>query len=431
MKTFIPKKFIAGFQNRQTKTGRLAFLTYKDEKDNIKFETSWSNWKDDKIPVEEFDNSIMTTLYVGNAAGGCKSGWNYRQEYIQLSDDRGLTFEIPTYEFLELLDYSVCDHGILRGEFVFAWYSNYLHVISREEPRYKEILAHSLKIQQEKITKISQMIPGKEYKLRNVPSTFYNDPNEFYFLGSLPVIKYDLKSSQTKLVFFSKIKPDLFFFTDIKNVDYATSNKLSDNELKENINRFEHTPYSKRWWKEYRFKSKLIPNKYEHNYAYDKNAIYASSIDEYGNIFTQGLTRNNCTEWSYNGYSSGNHVSINFKDSSTISIKWFNLLKDEDINVPIQFVNCPDYWNYRRTMVDIIDEGYVFNSKDRDKIKKNWPEIKSFIESHTINEPISWQGYDLECDGYRFNISEFILHGFLFGTQGNFPVNTIYKFSTK
>lgn len=433
MNTFIPKEIIAGFQERNTKTGKLAFLTYLDKKGKIKFETSWSNWKSDKIPVETFKNDIMTTLYIGNAAGGCKSGWNYRQEYIQLSDDRGITFEIPTDEFLELLDYSICDHGILKGEFVFGWTSNYLHVISTEEECYKAIKEHSEMINNKKITKVSEMIPGKAYKLRNICWEIRREveENTCYFIGSLPVIKYDLKTSSTKLVFVHK---DKFFFSDIKNVEYENSNfsSLSETDLKEYINRFEHSPYSKKFWKEYRFKGKLIQNESTFEKNTYKDNIWTSLLDENGNILTHKIESEDCYDYkSWNGKSWGISI-INPQCKNGKVINWCNILKDEEINIPIEFVNYPDTWRYSRGYLPLIDECIILNSKDREKVRKNWNDIKTFINNHTENRPLEFDKcYDFICDGYSFNLSEFLYMGFIFGPYGNFSVNKIYDLVSK
>jgi hypothetical protein len=52
----IPKKIKLGYQERkETYTGKLGYIIQQDNKGKWRKEKSWNDWKDDKLPVDEFD----------------------------------------------------------------------------------------------------------------------------------------------------------------------------------------------------------------------------------------------------------------------------------------------------------------------------------------------------------------------------------------
>lgn len=54
---FIPKVINVGYQKRSdTYTGKLAYVIYYDEKNKLRKEASWQNWRDKEIPNDEFEN---------------------------------------------------------------------------------------------------------------------------------------------------------------------------------------------------------------------------------------------------------------------------------------------------------------------------------------------------------------------------------------
>lgn len=56
---FIPKRINVGFNKKEdTYTKRLAYVIYYDHKGKLRKETSWQNWRDHKIPNEEFDKNL-------------------------------------------------------------------------------------------------------------------------------------------------------------------------------------------------------------------------------------------------------------------------------------------------------------------------------------------------------------------------------------
>jgi len=96
-KLMIPTKIKVGHQTRgDTYTGKLAYVIYYDEKGKLRKETSWSNWRDHKIPDEEFDNIPTEGFVLNKGVGGARQswGWNTRNEYIRAVSYTHLT--LPT-----------------------------------------------------------------------------------------------------------------------------------------------------------------------------------------------------------------------------------------------------------------------------------------------------------------------------------------------
>lgn len=120
---FIPKKIKVGFQNRSdTYTGKLAFVTYYDEKGVLRKEKSWNGWRNPKIEPIEFDNIPVEGFVLNRPVGGYKSDWNFRQSYIRVYDPRGFEFEISLQNLLLILNESNSIKGKgLEGEFIYSW----------------------------------------------------------------------------------------------------------------------------------------------------------------------------------------------------------------------------------------------------------------------------------------------------------------------
>ena len=83
----IPTNLVVGFNSRKdTYSGKLAYVVYKDHKGVLRKEKSWSGWKDDKIPVEEYVNEPTSGFVLNKKAGGDRWGWNPRQTYCRVYD---------------------------------------------------------------------------------------------------------------------------------------------------------------------------------------------------------------------------------------------------------------------------------------------------------------------------------------------------------
>lgn len=428
---YIPDNIVVGYKTTKTENNpRLAYITYKDELGKLKFETSWNKWRDVKVPEENYDNDIIKSLKVVDTAGGYKSGWNYRQEYIQLSDNRGFMFQITTDNFLWLLDYCICDHGVLKGEFSLAWITNTLYLIPVQSDEYKAAKQYSDQRQNKRITKVSEMIPGRYYRLRNYSEYKNNDYNnrinEFLFIGSLPTIQSD-NSRKSRLTFVSS-KKDGFFFTDIKGVEYETSQNTED--VSEYIELFIHSPYSPEFWQN-RNKLILVPSDKKLSRNSWKLIPFNTYLNEDGTLWTYKFNDEDCyNDKAYYCY----RYDFDYKGRNKSFIEFGNIKGDFEFPLRIRGRNSSETSNY-------INES-PFSTKEKEQVyrkliknKFNTPEYwKQYLEYEKSHESTIYReekAYNCILDGYEFPISEFLVDGFFFGYDGEFSVNSKYSFPTK
>lgn len=170
MSIYIPKKIKVGYQNRyDTYTKKLAYVIYYDEKGKLRKETSWNNWRDEKIEPDDFDNEPTRGFVLNKKVGDYSGDWgNHRQAYCRIYDPRRFEFEITINNLLYILENCDCLKGKgLDGEFVYGWDGKDLVLIPVDSPDYKEIKIRTDKIQNGKKFKGKDLIIGATYLTKN------------------------------------------------------------------------------------------------------------------------------------------------------------------------------------------------------------------------------------------------------------------------
>ena len=100
----IPQTLKVGFQKRSdTYSGKLAYVTYINKKNEIAKQTSWDGWRSKDIDVETYDNVPTEGFVLNRRTGGYKSGWNFRQTYCRVYDPRGFEVEISMENLLYII----------------------------------------------------------------------------------------------------------------------------------------------------------------------------------------------------------------------------------------------------------------------------------------------------------------------------------------
>lgn len=204
---FIPKKIKVGYNNREdTYSGKLAYITYIDEKGKLRKEKSWNSWRDKGLNEDNFENEPTSGFVLNKKAGGTSWGWNPRQTYSRVYDPRGFEFEITIPNLLYILENcnSIKGKG-LEGEFVYGWSGKELLLIPVDAPDYKDHVAFSKGIYGDRI-KVKDMIPGATYKFSN--------GKVYVFLGRFDEYRNN-RFLQGELGY-----KKAFFFFDIKYLDY-------------------------------------------------------------------------------------------------------------------------------------------------------------------------------------------------------------------
>lgn len=177
MKTniLLPKKIKVGFQKREDCfTKSLAYVIYYDEKGKLRKETSWDNWRDQKIDSQEFDNEPTSGFVLNKKVGGYKSDWNFRQAYCRIYDPRGFEFEITVPNLLYILENTSSIRGKgLEGEFVYCWDKADLVLLPTSAPEYEKIKSFTEMVtDKEKITK-KDVVLGGTYKTNKDEDLIY------------------------------------------------------------------------------------------------------------------------------------------------------------------------------------------------------------------------------------------------------------------
>ena len=184
---FIPQKLNVGFKNREdTFTGKLAFVTYFDEKGKMRKETSFENWRDWNIPTEIYDNIPTEGFSINKTVGGYKCYWyGFRKSYFRVYDPRGFEFEIAADNLLYILKCSTCENGELQGKFVYAFDGAELVLMPLCSPDYEEVeKLNKSRFNKTKITK-KNIVVGGTYLAKSGEKFVYLGEYDFYPFGDL------------------------------------------------------------------------------------------------------------------------------------------------------------------------------------------------------------------------------------------------------
>jgi hypothetical protein len=208
---FIPKKINVGFQNRSdTYTKKLAYIIYYDEKNVLRKEKSWNGWRDSKIDNIEFENVPTSGFVLNKKAGGYSTGWNHRQTYVRVYDERDFEFEITVPNLLYILENATSTKGKgLEGEFIYGWDGKDLLLVPVDSPDYKEISEVNKIIHENKSIKAKELIIGATYKTK--------DNEDLIYMGKFDDYGYYNHSDGKKFWFYNR-KTDYSKFTTMKTI---------------------------------------------------------------------------------------------------------------------------------------------------------------------------------------------------------------------
>lgn len=208
-KMFIPDKINVGYQKRDgTYTGKLAYVTYIDEKGKLRKEKSWNQWCDNNIQKDEFVNDLTDGFVLNKKVGDHNWGWNGRKAWCRIYDPRGFEFEITVENLLFILEECTSVKGKgLEGKFVYAWDGVELVLLPVSSQEYSSCKnftdCKSLKIDKK------DMIEGHVYLTKNMEEVIYIGRNEWFEPFVDISDNYDIKKtiiSKGKKHVFYKLK---------------------------------------------------------------------------------------------------------------------------------------------------------------------------------------------------------------------------------
>ena len=232
----IPQTLKVGFQNRSdTYSGKLAYVTYINKKNEIAKQTSWDGWRSKDIDVETYENKPIEGFVLNRRAGGYKSGWNFRQTYCRVYDPRGFEVEISMENLLYILQECTSTKGKgLEGTFVYAWEGPTLILLPAESEDYKA--STELQNKQEKIT-IKDLKVGASYKGKEKDYLIYIGKME-WFLWDTKDDKSDRRSYCSDYNIWQEVRRILMpTFVDIKTREFVGYKNMAmlDYLIEENV----------------------------------------------------------------------------------------------------------------------------------------------------------------------------------------------------
>jgi hypothetical protein len=165
---FVPRKISIGFQERKdTYTGKLAYVTYTDDRGVHRKKASWDGWRDHKIEVLEEDNVPLSGFVLNKKVGGYKTDYDMRQSYVRVYDPRGFEFEITIPNLIYVLENASSIKGKgLEGEFVYGWSGTELLLIPVDAPDYKAMVADRDALYNKQTIKPKELVLGATYRNR-------------------------------------------------------------------------------------------------------------------------------------------------------------------------------------------------------------------------------------------------------------------------
>lgn len=248
-----PKEIYVGISGLKWENNPLAYVTYKKSNNKIAKEVSFNNWCSEKSERKTFENTPQKGFKVLFTVGGCKSGWNVRQTYFRVVDPRGFEFEIVADNFVDILQDSVINKGVIEGEFAYGWLGAGLVLLNGNDPRYIEATkAKDTELSSQKITKDNIQI-GMAYRLRNHKEGYYlgklmwhgynegskphNDYEHYYHVEN-PMHTFICKNEEydkgeNKFVFVG--------YKEYKNIKFALDKTISEDKVNECIELFKNT----------------------------------------------------------------------------------------------------------------------------------------------------------------------------------------------
>lgn len=177
---YIPKKIKVGFQEREdTYSKKLAYVTYFDDKNVLRKETSWQNWRDKKIEPEEFDNTPQDGFVLNKNVERYKwSHFGTNRSYIRIYDPRGIEFEVTPENLIGILMNANCCKRGLDGKFVYAWHHKDLVLLPANCEEYEKAVSFT-SLQGQKIG-AKDLVPGCSYKTKRQEDLIYVGRYDWY-----------------------------------------------------------------------------------------------------------------------------------------------------------------------------------------------------------------------------------------------------------
>lgn len=221
---FVAPKIRIGFQTREDCfTKKLAYIIYYDTAGKIRKEKSWKSWIDDKIPVEEHENTPMEGFTLNRDVKRYSGDWfSSKRTLIRVHDPRGFEFEVTTENLIAILMHTDCSKRSLIGQFVYAWSGQDLVLLPTNSEEYQAAVNYTAGLA--KKVKAKELVNGVEYKTKRDGNVIYMGKFNIYTFAN-DSMKYTYatpsgKRTANKCMVFTDDNGETFFTK--KSVDFLS-----------------------------------------------------------------------------------------------------------------------------------------------------------------------------------------------------------------
>jgi hypothetical protein len=228
---YIPKKIKVGFQKRSdTFTGKLAFITYEDDKGVLRQEKSWNGWRDHKIQIQEFDNTPQSNFVINKDIH--RSGHWSSHSKVRIYDSRDFEFEIELSNMIYILMHSDVSKRDIQENCVFAWDGKSLVLVPVNSEEYQKSLEHTRKQNVE--FSLKNLVQGHTYSTKKA--------GDYIYLGYFDWCEKTY-SSFNHSQYWKSVGKKHIFYSETKNY-YGHFHTLNSKDLCECISSEIHPKYS-------------------------------------------------------------------------------------------------------------------------------------------------------------------------------------------
>lgn len=326
MKTnlYIPQKIKIGFVKRNdTFTEKLAYLTYYDEKNVLRKQVSWDNWRDHKIEPVEIDNNPMSGFVFNKGIQRFGYHSNSGRAVARVHDPRNFEFEISIENMFGIMMNNDILKRDIQGDFVYAWSGKDLILLPTNSVEYKESQAFTEK-QYKSITS-KELVKGRTYIKRKTATDYlYMGYFHWYELAG----RTHLESKGKKHIFYANGHFEHF---NPNTLAEAVSDDISEKypELIENFQKSKNAqPFTEftnkpvkinNFNKGYNSRNNIYYKDFGQDIAYSVHLHHASGLNRinvYDKIMTFKCTKNNGLNYCSDGlaYITANHIITKYPE---------------------------------------------------------------------------------------------------------------------
>ncbi len=215
IKIIFPEQIIVGYSQRENYL--LSFITFK-EKNILRKEKSWNDWRDKKINHNVISNEPISGFKFFGSNKRSSDWFGSGRNMVEIQHPNGFVFEITVENTITLLNDTIVENGEIKSKCLLAWSGVQMSLIKENSDIYQQAVEN---INRNNIkTPIKNLQLGDYVILQNgVEGIYYG--NQHTFIRKSHNLYFNYKFEQ-----FHFIKTE-----NIKNEDFNISKSLKISQI--------------------------------------------------------------------------------------------------------------------------------------------------------------------------------------------------------